>query len=208
MKRRRRCPAGQVYFLHFAFGGGRSGRRQAGQAVQGNVAVLRNHLRDLAHHLQDGAVVIALAQQGNHVASETAHLAVRKDGFEAVADLGPVLVIVRGEQDHHAAVRPLVPHAPLLEKVIGEVFHRVAFQSLDRDHRDLGLGFLIDLRTHLGKLFHRRRVEYAGKVVDVPLGVELLPLFRVDRRNGNDGQKCDEQREWTATGAHFEVAWE
>ena len=115
-------------------------------------------------------------------------------------------MVVRGEQDHHAAVCPLVPHAPLLEKVIGKVFHRVTFQSLDRDHRDLGLGFLIDLRTHLGKFLHRRRVEYAGKVVDVPLGVELFPLFRVDSRSGNDGQKQDEQREWGATGAHFEAA--
>ena len=123
---------------------------RSAKTIQGNVAVLRNHLRDLAHHLHDGAVVVALAQQRNHAASETAHLAVRKDGFEAVANLGPVLVIIRGQQDHHAAVRPLVPHAPLLEKVIGEVFHRVTFQSLDGDHRNLGLGFLIDLRAQPG----------------------------------------------------------
>ena len=169
------------------------------------MAVLGNHLRDLAHHLQNGAVVIALAQQGNHSASETANLAVRKDGFEPIADLSPVFVVVSGEQDHHATVRPLVAHAPLLEKVIGKVFLRITFQSLDRDHRDLSLGFLIDLRTHLGKFLHRRRVECAGKVVDVPLGVELFPFFRVGSRSGNDGQKQDEQRKWVGTGAHFDV---
>ena len=162
---------------------------EVGQAIQGNVAVLRDHLRDLAHHLHDGVVVVALAQQRNHAASETAHLAVRKDGFEAVADLGPVLVIISGKQDHHATVRPLVPHAPLLKKMTGEVFRRVAFQSLDSDHRDLGLGFLIDLRTQSSKSIHSRRVEHAGKVVDVPLYVEFLPLFRVDSRSGNEGEK-------------------
>ena len=162
---------------------------EVGHAIQGNVAVLRDHLRDLAHHLHDGVVVIALAQQGNHAASETAHLAVRKDGFEAVADLGPVLVIISGKQDHHASVRPLVSHAPLLKKVTGEVVHRVTFQSLDGDHGNLGLGFLIDLRAQPGKSLHSRRVEHAGKVVDVPLHVELLPLFRVDRRHANDGEK-------------------
>ena len=156
MKRRMRCPAVRCISCTSPSGAAGVAAWKVGQAIQGNVAVLRNHLRDLAHHLHDGAVVVALAQQRNHAASEAAHLAVRKDGFEAVADLGPVLVIVRGQQDHHATVRPLVPHAPLLEKVIGEVFHRVTFQSLDRDHRDLGLGFLIDLRTHLGKFLHRR----------------------------------------------------
>ncbi len=162
---------------------------EAGQAIQGNVAVLRDHLRDLAHHFDDGVVVVALAQQRNHAASELAHLAVRKDGFEAVADLGPVLVIIRGKQEHYATVRPLVPHAPLLKKVIGEVFRCVAFQSLDRDHGDLGLGFLIDLCTEPNEFLYRRRIEDAGKVVDVPLYFEFLPLFRADRRNGNDNEK-------------------
>ncbi len=137
-----------------------------GQIIQGNVAVLRNHVCDLARHLQDGAVVVALAQQRNHIASETTHLAVRKDGFEAVTDLRVVFVIISGKQDHHATVRPLVPDAPLLKKVIGEVFRRVTFQSLDSDHRDLGLGFLIDFRTQARKSLHRRRVEHAGKIVD------------------------------------------
>ena len=206
MKRRRRCPA--VKCISCTSPSGAAGAA-AGRPARLSRETWLSCAITSAIWLTictDGAVVIALAQQGNHTASETAHLAVRKDGFEPIADLGPVLVVVRGEQDHHATVRPLVPHAPLLEKVIGEVFHRVTFQSLDRDHRDLSLGFLIDLRTHLGKFLHRRRVEYAGKVVDVPLGVELFPLFRMDSRNRNDGQKYDEQREWAATGAHFEAA--
>jgi len=177
-----------------------------GQTIQGNVAVLRNHLCDLARHLQDGAVVVALAQQRNHIASEAAHLAVRKDGFEAVADLRVVPVIISGKQDHHATVRPLVPDTPLLKKVIGEVFHRVLFQSLDSDHCDLGLGFLINFRTQARKSFHRRRVEHAGKIVDVSLYVELLPLFRVGWRSGNDREEQkDEYRKGTETGMKSEV---
>jgi len=159
------------------------------QTTQGNVTVLRNHLCDLAHHLRDGAVVVALAQQRNHIASETTHLAVRKNGLEAVTDLGPVLVIIDCKQDHHAAVRSLVPDAPLLKKVIGKVLHRVTFQGLDGDHGQLGPGFLIDFRTQSRESFHRRRVEHAGKIVDVSLYVELLPLFRVDWRSGNDSEE-------------------
>jgi len=173
--------------LPLAFAARRSRGTGLGQTTQGNVTVLRNHLGDLARHLQDGAVVVALAQKRNHIASETTHLAVRKDGFEAVTDFRPVLVITDGKQDHHATVRPLVPDAPLLKKVIGEVFHRVAI--LDGDQCDLGLGFLIDFRTQARKSFHRRRVEHAGKIVDVSLYVELLPLFPVGWRSGNDSEE-------------------
>jgi hypothetical protein len=35
-----------------------------------------------------------------------------------------------------------------------------------------------------------------------------LPLFPVDSRNGNDGQKEDEQQKWGAAGADFEGARE
>ncbi len=35
---------------------------EVGQAIQGNVAVLRNHLRNLAHYLHDGAIVVTAAQ--------------------------------------------------------------------------------------------------------------------------------------------------
>jgi len=174
-----------VHFLPFAIAGGRG----MSQAIQGDVTVLRNHPGDLAHHLPKGAVVVTLAQQRNHVAPETTHLAVRKNGLQAVADLGPVLVVTDGKQNHHSPVCPLVPDAPLLKKVIGEVFHRVTFQGLDSDHGDLGLGFLIDFRTQPGECFHRRRVEHAGKIVDVSLDVERLPLFGVDWRSRNDSEE-------------------
>ena len=177
-----------------------------GQAIQGDVTILRNHLRDLAHHLQEGAVVIALAQQRKHIASETTHLAVRKNGLEAVTDFGPVLVVTDGKQDHYATVGPLVPDAPLLKKMIGEVFHRVTFQGLDGDHGDLRLGLLIDFRTEPRESFHRRRVEHAGKIVDVALDVELLPLLRVDWRNGNESEEYeDRDRKWAENGVTSEV---
>ena len=162
---------------------------QLTQTVQGNMTVLRDYFGDLARYLPDGAVVVALAQQRNHIASEPTHLAVGKDRFEAVADFRPVLVITDCEQDHHASVRSLVPDTPLLKKVVGEVFHCVTLQGLDGDQCDLGLGFLIDFRTQAREPFHRGGVEHAGKIIDVSLYVELLPLLRVKRRDGNDDKE-------------------
>ena len=179
-----------------------------GQAIQGNATVLRNYLRDLACYLQDGVVVVALAQQRNHIASEPTHLAVRKNGFEPITDLRPVLVIADCKQDHYTTVRPLVPDAPLLKKVIGEVLHRVTFQGLDGHQCYLGLSFLVDFRTQSRKSIHRRRVKHAGKIVDVSLYLELLPLFRVGWHSGNDSEEQkDEYRKGTETGRKSEASW-
>ena len=166
------------------------GNRGAGlETVQRDVAVLRNHGGDLAYHLPQGGAVVALAQPRHHVAPETAHLAVRKNGLESVADLGPVLVVADGHEDHYAPVRALVTHPPFLKQVIGEVLHGVAIQGLDGNHRDLGLGFLVDFGRELRYLRHGRGVKYAGEIVDVSLYVELLPLLSGRRRGEEDREE-------------------
>ena len=115
-------------------------------------------------------------------------------------------MIIDCKQDHHAAVRSLVPDAPLLKEVIGEVLHRVTFQGLDGDHGQLCPGFLIDFRTQAREPFHGRRVEDAGKIVDVSLYVELLPLFRADWRGRNDSEEQkDDYRKGTENGIRSEA---
>ena len=47
---------------------------------------------------------------------EIAYFAIGKDGFEAVANFGPVLTIIGSDQEHHTAVRPLEAPTPHLWK--------------------------------------------------------------------------------------------
>jgi hypothetical protein len=81
-----------------------------------------------------------------------------------------------------------VAHAPLLEKVVREVFSRIALQGFDRDNADLGLGFLINFPAQSRQFFHGCRVKHTREIVDVSMRIELLPLFRMGRHGGNEGE--------------------
>ncbi len=181
-------PRCYVRLLSLALITGRRGGRRLGQTIQGNMTVLRYHLRDLAHDLYGSTVVIALPQQRDHIAAKATYFAVGKNRLESVSNFCPIFVIVDRKQHHHASVCSLVAHAPLLEKVVREVFSRIALQGFDRDNADLGLGFLINFPAEPRQLFHGCRVERTAKIVDVSMRIELLPLFRMGRHGGNEGE--------------------
>ncbi len=98
-------------------------------------------------HEQQGAVVIPLAQERNRFAPESAHFAVRQNGFEAVADFHAIFAVRGNKEDQHAARQLLRSHAPSGREVDRVLLDGFAFERGNGDHRNLRFRFLIDLRA-------------------------------------------------------------
>ena len=73
-------------------------------AGQLNAGVLRNHVGNAQRHQVDGAVVVALLEQRNRLASKVADFAVRKDRLESIADLKTVFMVLDCQQNQNAAI--------------------------------------------------------------------------------------------------------
>ena len=178
----------QVRFLSLALIAGWRGGGRLGQAIQRDMTSLCDHRRDLPHDLRGSMVVIALSQKRDHIAAKAAHFAVGKNRLESVPNLRPIFVIVDREQHHHASVRALVAHSPLLEKVVREVLYVIALQGLDCGKGDLGLGFLVNFPAQSCQFFYGRRVEHTGKIVDISMRIKFLPLLRMGGHDGYEGE--------------------
>ena len=70
-----------------------------GDATERYTGVLRDHVRDAAGHQQDSSVIVALAEDGDSFAAEAADFTVGEDRLQAVANLGPIFVVVDGEEN-------------------------------------------------------------------------------------------------------------
>ncbi len=112
---------------------------------------------------------MGLAQKRQHIAPEAADFSVRQNRFEPVPDFGPVLMIVDGQQHHHAAVLALGPHTPLLEELVGKILNAVAFERVDGYDGQLCVCFLVQLLPKSRDLLLRIRIDYMGEIVDVTL---------------------------------------
>jgi hypothetical protein len=96
-----------------------------------DVAVLRDDGGDFRRDLPKRGAILILPQQREHFAAKSSDLSVGKYGFEAVADLGPVLMVVHRDENHDAAivvfrsigrsVGAFGSDAPFFEEEIGEV---------------------------------------------------------------------------------------
>jgi len=114
---------------------------------------LGDDVGDPAGHQQKCGVVVVLAEDGDGFAAEAAYLAVGKDGFEAVANLGPIFVVVDGEEDEDAAIGLFGTYVPLSRQVEGVVLDGLTVGGGDGNYGDLGVGFLVDFGAEGGELF-------------------------------------------------------
>jgi small subunit ribosomal protein S20 len=152
--------------------------------------------------LQERGGILVLPQQRNHLPSEIADHPIGEDGLEAVADLGAIPVVVDCQQDEHAAVLALGACAPFIEQPIGEIVFGIAFQGMDGNHGDLGIGLLVEFLAERGQGLARAGIQDAGKVIDIALGSELFDLFCAHWKNGGQGQKQQKWRQERESGSN------
>jgi hypothetical protein len=148
---------------------------------QRNSTILRNDAGDLRDDLQRGRSKLVLAQEWHHISAEAANLAIRQNGLQTVAHLGPVLMVVHGEQNHHAAILALWSDAPLTKKPVSEILRGVAFERVNGHDGDLRAGFLIHLLAKRSQVLARSVIQDAGEVIYVPLWRKLVNFLGVNR---------------------------
>lgn len=82
---------------------------------EGNTTILGDCSGDLRRNLYERRTILVLPEERQHLTAETTHFAVRQNRFQAVSDLGPILVVVHRKQHHHATIFAFGPYAPFLE---------------------------------------------------------------------------------------------
>ena len=149
-----------------------------GGAGEGDAGVLGDDVGDAAGDEEESGVVISLAQDGDGFATEAADFAVGEDAFEAVADLGPIFVVVGGVEDENAAADLLGPDTPFCGERVGVIKGGLAVESGDGDNSDLGFSFLIDFGAEGGEFSFGVGGEDVGEIADVAEGfggeIEIL----------------------------------
>ena len=110
---------------------------------------------------------------GHGFATEAADFAVGEDGLQAVAHLGPVFVVVDGEENQDAAIGLLGTDAPLCSQVESVVDDWLAVGGGDGDYGDLCVGFLVDFGAENGELVAGGLAQDIGEIVDEALGLVL-----------------------------------
>jgi len=162
------------------------------RAGEGDAGVLRDDVGDAARDEEESGIVISLAEDGDRFATEAADFAVGENAFEAIADLGPILVVVGGVKDEDAAADLFGADAPFCGEIEGVVEDVLAVCGGDGDDGDLGFGFLVDFGAERGEFGFAVRGEDVGEVVDVADGfggdLKILSV-RCERQEGDENQK-------------------
>src|SRR5581483_8345657 len=100
---------------------------------------------DSRGHQPYASVIVVLSEERDCLAAEPSDLAIRKDGFESVADLGPVFVVLDRNEDEDATIRSLAANTPLFEQIDCVAVDVTAIQATNCYYRNLCMGFVIDL---------------------------------------------------------------
>ena len=140
-------------------------------AGERDARVLGDDVGDATRNKEESGVVVSLAEDGDGFTAEAADFAVGEDAFEAVADLGPIFVIVGGVEDEDAATDLLGADSPFCGEVVGIVEDGLAVGGGDGDDGDLGFGFLVDLGAEGGELGFAVGGEDVGEITDVAKGL-------------------------------------
>ena len=150
---------------------------------QRNSTILRNDAGDLRGDLQNGRAILVLAQERHHISAKPADFAIRQNRLQAVAHLGPILMVVHSEQNHHATVLALWSDAPLSKKPVREILHRVALKRVNCHYGDLRVRFLIHLLAKRSQVLARSIIQDAGEVIYVPSWRKLVDPLGVNRNS-------------------------
>ena len=76
-------------------------------------------------------------------------------------------MVANRQQNQDSAIRRLAADSPLLEKVNRVTLDVAALERVDGDDGNLGVSFLVDLRTQVVELGDGVAIENMGEVVDV-----------------------------------------
>ena len=108
-----------------------------GPTAQSNTAVIRDIFRQYpCRGLYRGAV-ISLPQQWNHGTSRIACARIIDHRLQTISDFNAVVVLVRRNQQQHAAIVSFAADAELLVQIHCEIFDALSFQGVHRNDRDL-----------------------------------------------------------------------
>ena len=122
-------------------------------------------------------VVVALPEIGNHQASGVSRARIVDHGFQPVANLRPVLPLVRRYEQHHTVVLLLLANAELLEQIVRVGLDVIAIERLHRDDGHLRAGLLFEFRAQGFQLRFRLWMDDAGKVGHVAGRANLLEIL-------------------------------
>ncbi len=142
-----------------------------------------------------------MAEDGDGFAAEAADFAVGEDGFEAVADLGEIFVIVDGVEDEDAAAGLLGADAPFGGEIEGVVEDGLAVGCGDGDDGDLRVGFLVDFGAEGGELVAGFGVEDVGQVGDVAGGFGGKGGVLGGGEGGHEEREEYKDEEWASFAA-------
>jgi len=161
--------------------------RKSDSAIRGDV------IGELRSSGFDTGAEIILAEKRDHGAASVAGASVGDDGFEAVADFGPVFVFARSDEKEDAAVVLFASDAELLEKFVAVLCGGFAFERMHGDDGHLRAGFLFEFGAKIFKAGVGVRREHGGEIGNVAGGVNG---FDVLGRSGKraDGKKSKEKQ--------------
>ena len=123
------------------------------------------------------AVVVALPEIGNQQASGISRARVVDHWFEAVANLRPVLPIVRRYEQHHTVVLLFLANAELFIQIVRVGLDVIAIERFHRNDGHLRAGLLFEFRAQGFQLGFCLRLNDAREVGHVTGRTNLLDIF-------------------------------
>src|SRR4029077_6918610 len=114
-------------------------------------------------------------------------------------------MILNRIEDQNAVIGLLRADAPFLKQVNGIALNVAAVECIDRDERDLGLRFFVNLAAHILDLGFGFRVENMSKVVDVSGGLKLSDRFCL---GGNAGDQQQDGQANSCADTHRQIVQE
>src|SRR5208337_2704918 len=153
------------------------GLRELRHPRQRHALVIGNVLCQLPGRYADAAAVVALPEIGHQQAPGISRAGIVDHWLEAVANLYPVLPLVRRHEQHHTVVLLLLANAKLFEQIARILLNLFAVERLHRDNGHLRPGFLFKFRAHGFELRFRLRLNNAREVGDVAGGMNLPDIL-------------------------------
>ena len=138
-----------------------------------NTGILRDYVRYAGGDQRDRAVVVALLEKRDGLASEAADFSVGKNALQTVADCCPVLSILNRIQNEDAAIASLLANSPLLVKLYRVVEDVAAIQRIDSNDGYLRVSLVIELLGDVVEIGSRASIEDVREVVNVVARLEL-----------------------------------
>src|ERR1035437_838860 len=165
--------------------GGRIANAAPKLGGEGDVLRLGDGRADGFRGRHEGFAVALLLQGGAHLAEHGAVEAVRKDGFEAIADFEAIAAVGDDQQEQEALVLTLLADGPGAIDGVGDVLDGLAGECGDGDKGHLGAGGALHGGAVGFELGLAGGVDDAGEIADVALRLKGFPI---DGRAGRGEQ--------------------